>query len=100
MPQERWHSPSSLSEQELRRMQQDAQKRVDRMRRQANEAISRRPELPQKPESLPPKAPDPLSPLRTFLQDEERILILALLLLLGKEKTDPALLVALIYLMM
>ena len=100
MPQERWHSPSSLSEQELRRMQQDAQKRVDRMRRQANEAISRRPELPQKPIPKPSEPASPLAPLQTFLQDEERILILALLLLLGKEKTDPALLVALIYLMM
>ena len=104
MPQERWRSPSSLSEQELRRMQQDAQKRVERMRRQANEVISRRPEPPQKPSPKPPEPSppqnDPLAPVRTFLQDEERLMLLILLYLLYREKADSALLLALVYLIL
>ena len=102
MPQERWRSPTSLSESELRRMQLDAQKRVERMRRQADEAISRRPESPQKPpEPKPaPRQSDPLASFRELLQDEERLMLLILLYLLYREKADPALLLALVYLML
>ena len=83
-------------------MQQDAQKRVERMRRQANEAICRRPEPPPKPpEPKPlPKQSDLLAPIRTLMQDEERLMLLMLLYLLYREKADPALLLALVYLMM
>ena len=102
MPQERWRSPSTLSEQELRKMQQDAQKRVERMRRQANEMISRHPDPPPKPKepSAPPKQGELLAPLKALLQDEERLMLLILLYLLYREKADPALLLALFYLIM
>ena len=102
MPQERWRSPSSLSEQELRKMQQDAQKRVERMQQQANAAISRKQEPPPKPKENPaqPKENDFLAPIRVLLQDEERLMLLILLYLLYREKADPALLLALLYLIM
>lgn len=102
MPQERWRSPSSLSEQELRKMQQDAQKRVERMQRQANAAISKKPESPPKPKEVSnlPKQNDLLAPIRVLLQDEERLMLLILLYLLYREKADPALLLALLYLIM
>ena len=121
--QEHWHSPSSLSDQELLRMQQDAQRRVRRMQQQASDAMRGtvpqrispaphppRPEHTSPPEPLPPSrntaapvrspAVSLLEPLRMLLQDEDRLLILLLLLLLGSEKTDPALLLALAYLIM
>ena len=120
--QEHWHSPSSLSDQELLRMQQDAQRRVRRMQQQASDAMRGtvpqrispaphppRPEPTSPPESLPPSG-NPAAPVRSsavslleplrMLLDEDRLLILLLLLLLGSEKTDPALLLALAYLIM
>jgi len=104
MPQERWRSPTSLSEQELRRMQQDAQKRVERMQLQANEAMrsaNSHPQIQQaSPQGKQPQQTDLLSPIRALLQDEERLMLLILLYLLSREKADPMLLLALVYLMM
>lgn len=126
-PQERWHSPASLSDQELIRMQQQAQQRVRQMQRQASEAMRNgipqqvtispsRPssEIPRQRHSAadtPPLTPHP-APVQTLqgqsitaslsklLQDEDRLLILLLLVLLGSEKRDPALLLALAYLLL
>ena len=126
-PQERWHSPASISDQELIRMQQQAQQRVRQMQRQASEAMRNgipqqvtispsRPssEIPRQRHSAadtPPLTPHP-SPVQTLqgqsitaslsklLQDEDRLLILLLLVLLGSEKSDPALLLALAYLLL
>jgi len=83
-------------------MQQDAQKRVERMQQQANAAISRKQEPPPKPKETPaqPKENDLLAPIRVLLQDEERLMLLILLYLLYREKADPALLLALLYLIM
>lgn len=126
-PQERWHSPASLSDQELIRMQQQAQQRVRQMQRQASEAMRNgipqqvtispsRPssEIPRQRHSAadtPSLTPHP-APVQTLqgqsitaslsklLQDEDRLLILLLLVLLGSEKSDPALLLALAYLLL
>ncbi len=121
-PQEHWHSPSNLSDQDLLRMQQDARQRVRRMQQQANEAMRRGgvprqvamatnrpaparhpsepPQRPPEPHADPTHAGSPLAPLFRLLQDEDRMLILLLLILLGSEKSDPALLLALVYLLM
>ena len=129
-PQERWHSPASLSDQELIRMQQQAQQRVRQMQRQASEAmrngtpqqVTVSPGRPSRPSpetsrqrhsaaDTPSLTPYP-APVQTLqgqsitaslsklLQDEDRLLILLLLVLLGSEKSDPALLLALAYLLL
>ena len=108
-------------------MQQQAQQRVRQMQRQASEAM--RNGIPQQV-TISPSRPSPetsrqrhsaadtpsLTPhpapvqtlqgqsitasLSKLLQDEDRLLILLLLVLLGSEKSDPALLLALAYLLL
>ena len=108
-------------------MQQQAQQRVRQMQRQASEAMRNgipqqvtispsRPssEIPRHRHSAadtPSLTPHP-APVQTLqgqsitaslsklLQDEDRLLILLLLVLLGSEKSDPALLLALAYLLL
>ena len=80
-------------------MQLDAQKRVEHMQRQANEAMRNATHRPEPPTPEPQPTISPLSSIRTLLQDEERLMLLILLFLLSREKTDPALLLALVYLM-
>ena len=111
-------------------MQQQAQQRVRQMQRQASEAmrngipqqVTVSPGRPSRPSpetsrqrhsaaDTPSLTPDP-APVQTLqgqsitaslsklLQDEDRLLILLLLVLLGSEKSDPALLLALAYLLL
>ncbi len=117
---EHWHSPTVLSDQEMLRMQRDAEQRVRRMQRQANETIRQasgtgfpaslpppNPVLSPGPSSrnLPPPPPpkeqqDPLG-LQSLFQDRDRMLILALLFLLKIDnKGDLPLLLALGYLLL
>ena len=121
---EHWHSPTVLSERDVLRMQRDAEQRVRRMQQQANETVRRA--AVNLPPALPPPFPkmssgenssgngqEPVSasgvprnggntpsPLQALLQDQDLLLILALLILLRAEKADLPLLLAVGYLLL
>lgn len=107
---------------ELRRMQEDAVRRVHEMQNRARSHLhpsepappSRKSqESPQKqqsrpvpapePASLPPASPCPpssASVTELLMKDPERTLILALLMVLGGENADPELMFALLFLLL
>ncbi|HIS50993.1 MAG TPA: hypothetical protein IAA80_10895 [Candidatus Gallacutalibacter pullistercoris] len=94
----------------MRRMQEDAVRRVREMQNRARghlEAPSPRnqkkepePELRETTVQETHIAETALSPLETLMHDHERTLVLALLILLGSEKTNTELLFALLYLLL
>ena len=125
---EHWHSPTVLSDQDMLRMQRDAEQRVRRMQQQANETIREAPggsfQPPKKYLPPPPAITEPrpnhervqhspLPPLnppsagnnlsvgiQQLFQDKDRVLLLALLILLKTENADWPLLLALGYLLL
>lgn len=121
---EHWHSPTVLSDQEMLRMQRDAEQRVRRMQQQANETIRQAvggfpqvppPSLPRTPpqstraagqDFRPPHPPSSegnsplIAAIQALFQDQDRLLIAALLILLKAEKTDLPLLLAIGYLLL
>lgn len=76
--------------QDILTLQQQAAQRVERMRRHERELVC--PRTPPAPAPPPPK-PKPSEPS----VDTEQLLLLAVLLLLGQNGADPALLAALLY---
>lgn len=126
---EHWHSPTVLSDQDVLRMQRDAEQRVRRMQQQANETIRQaaggtfqapiqapappppaatgmgpqreRATRAPLPPSNPPPAGNSLSMgIQQLFQDKDRVLLLALLILLKTENADLPLLLALGYLLL
>ena len=128
---EHWHSPTVLSDQDVLRMQRDAEQRVRRMQQQANETIRQASggnfHTPQTPAQdltpppaiteprqnheraqhtpLPPPNPAPAGNrlsvgIQQLFQDKDRVLLLALLILLKTENADWPLLLALGYLLL
>ena len=103
------HSSNAKSE-EMHRMQEEALRRVQEMQSRARNHLehSREAETPPpKPElssAAPEKEPMALSSgesiLTHLLQDQERTLILALLVLLGSDESRPELLFALLFLLL
>ncbi len=107
---------------ELRRMQEDAVRRVHEMQNRARSHLhpsepappSRKSqESPQKQQSRPVPAPGPASlppasscppssasVTELLMKDPERTLILALLMVLGGENADPELMFALLFLLL
>jgi hypothetical protein len=110
---------------EMHRMQEDAVRRVQEMQSRARQHLEppRRPEQarhapmpekkapPEEPPEPPPKKAVPMEEpmpqqqavpdvFQALLKDQERTLILALLILLGSEPCDPGLLFALLFLAM
>lgn len=107
---------------ELRRMQEDAVRRVHEMQNRARSHLhpsepappSRKSqESPQKQQSRPVPAPGPaslppaspcssssVSVTELLMKDPERTLILALLMVLGGENADPELMFALLFLLL
>lgn len=97
---------------DMRRMQEDAVRRVREMQNRARGHLEAAPAPPRKqPKEPEPKKSEPSgheapgtisasSPLETLLHDRERALILALLVLLGSEKSNPELLFSLLYLLL
>lgn len=107
---------------ELRRMQEDAVRRVHEMQNRARSHLhpsepappSRKSqESPQKQQSRPVSAPEPASlppapscsssstsVTELLMKDPERTLILALLMVLGGENADPELMFALLFLLL
>ncbi len=103
------HSSQTKPE-EMHRMQEEALRRVQEMQNRARTHLehSREPEAPPPSHKLP--NPDPEretlstpsgeSLLTHLLQDQERTLILALLVLLGSDESRPELLFALLFLLL
>ena len=105
---------------ELRRMQEDAVRRVHEMQNRARSHLHdieyqphEQREYPQKQQSRPVPAPGPASlppaspcssssasVTELLMKDPERTLILALLMVLGGENADPELMFALLFLLL
>lgn len=109
-----------MTENEMRKMQQEAVKRAEEMQNRARGIPHRQPEPPPRSEDFggPPvevkeegyeskKPPERHSEkpnetgglFETLMKDKERTLILALILLLMDEQTDNSLILALLYLL-
>lgn len=86
---------SGYSAAELMTMQRDAAERVRQMQRRARERMALQPPGPPVREEKPEAAP-----VQRFLADSDRVLLLMLILLLMQEEADPALLMALVFLML
>ena len=86
---------------EMLRMQNDAQRRVQEMERRARAAAREmQPEAPPAKEPPPPVSPkSPPAPQTLSADEAERMTILCICLLLSAEGADEALLVALLYLL-
>ena len=85
---------------DLLRMQQEALQRVRRQDERARQALSGSPPPPvfEPPAAAVPSAPPPAPVVPTA--DRDTGLLLALLLVLGRERADPLLLLALLYIML
>ena len=95
---------SGYSAAELMAMQRDAAERVRQMQRRARERMGTLP-LPSPPvmsENVPPPVlrEETGKAFRQFVNDPDRLLLILLLFLLSQEETDPALLMALVFLML
>lgn len=101
------HSSQTKPE-EMHRMQEEALRRVQEMQSRARTHLehSREPEAPPSDHKLPNPEQEALaassgeSLLTHLLQDQERTLILALLVLLGSDESRPELLFALLFLLL
>ena len=93
--------PSSAGKDDLHRMQEDA---VRRVRARSHLEHTAPPSEPSHPEKKQPPSVSTSTPtmdvFQTLFQDEERTLILALLLLLSGEGEYPDLLFALLFLLL
>ena len=98
--------PSSAGKDDLHRMQEDAVRRVQEMQSRARSHLEHTaaPAEPPHPENSEPASISDSTPtmdvFQTLFQDEERTLILALLLLLSGEGEHPELLFALLFLLL
>lgn len=98
--------PSSAGKDDLHRMQEDAVRRVQEMQNRARSHLEHTapPSEPSHSEKKQPPSVSTSTPtmdvFQTLFQDEERTLILALLLLLSGEGEYPDLLFALLFLLL
>jgi len=100
---------SGYSASEIMAMQQDAAERVREMQRRARQRMEQG-TRPPSPPSAPPapsqhpaafsQKPPAAGPLQGLLGDSDRLLLLLLILVLSQEKADPALIMALFWLML
>lgn len=101
------------SKEEMRRMQADAVRRVQEMQSRARLRVDpprgnkppgppEKSQAPEKPEMTSQHSPQPSADtlLSSLMKDQERTLILALLVLLGGEKERSDLLFALLFLLL
>ncbi|MBP1581964.1 MAG: hypothetical protein J6A26_06175 [Oscillospiraceae bacterium] len=122
----KWQSSNHYSREDLSAMQKDAMERVREMQRRADENLRRsnaalppqsqqedlpppQPETPAAQAAAPPPAPVAPPPpsgnrlsqiLSVVGVDQDRAIILGLLLILYNDRADPLLLLALLYLLL
>lgn len=100
MPRNNGYSAS-----EIMAMQQDAAERVREMQRRARQRMEQggrppaAPAAPSRP-AVPQSGPPQAGLLQGLLGDSDRLLLLLLILVLSQEETDPALMMALFWLML